>query len=179
MLFSLVLSMCHTQSQWSGLPVISLWCNMASEYGPLARYAKLRATHTPKMPGTFSPPLWVSDPDMQHGTCVAHVSWCMPGSLTIGFLWNRWRGIHSRHSRRMRNPQFCVSGKRPMRNYIQRMAIHKPWQSFSLSYWFHISVICSLFFLVWVVITVLQYASKVTSVLNTQHQRNECYLLET
>ena len=43
-----------------------------------------------------------------------HVPWCMPGSLTSGFLWSRWRGKCSRHSRRMRNPQFYVSGKRPM-----------------------------------------------------------------
>ena len=26
----------------------------------------------------------VSDPDMRHGTCVAHVPWCMSGSLTRG-----------------------------------------------------------------------------------------------
>ena len=41
------------------------------------------------MSGTFSPPPRVSDPDMHHGTCITHVSWCMPGSLTSGFLWNR------------------------------------------------------------------------------------------
>ena len=63
---------------------------------------------------TFSPPLRVSDPDMHHGSCVTHVSWCMPGSLTTGFLWSRWRGKCCRHSWRMRNPQFYVSGKRPM-----------------------------------------------------------------
>ena len=34
--------------------------------------------------------------------------------LTSGFLWSRRRGKHSRHSRGMRNPQFYVSGKRPM-----------------------------------------------------------------
>ena len=56
----------------------------------------------------------VSDPDMHHGTCVTHVPWCMPGSLTSGFLWSQWRWKQSRHSRRMRNPQFYVSGKRPM-----------------------------------------------------------------
>ena len=38
----------------------------------------------------------------------------MPGSLTSGFLWSRWRGKRSRHSRRMRNPQLYVSGKKPM-----------------------------------------------------------------
>ena len=43
-------------------------------------------------------------------TCRDDVS----GSLTNGFLWSRWRGKRSRHSRCMRNPQFCVSGKRPI-----------------------------------------------------------------
>ena len=81
-------------------------------HGPLARYVYLRVAHAPGMPGTFSPPPRVSDPDMHHGTCVMHVPWCMPGSLTSGFLWSRWRGKRSRHSRRMRNPQFYVSGKR-------------------------------------------------------------------
>ena len=33
------------------------------------------------------PPL--SDPDMHHGTCVTLVSWCMPGSLSSGFLCSR------------------------------------------------------------------------------------------
>ena len=42
--------------------------------------------------GTFSPSPHVSDPDMHHGTCVTHVPWCMPESLTSGFLLNRRRG---------------------------------------------------------------------------------------
>ena len=40
----------------------------------------------PEMPGTFSPPPRVSDPDMHHGTCVTHVPWCMPASLTGSFF---------------------------------------------------------------------------------------------
>ena len=83
-------------------------------HGPLTRYVKLRVAHAPGMPGTFSPPPRFSDPDMHHGTCETHVPWCMSGSLTSGFLWNRWRGKRSRHSRCMRNPQFYVSGKRPI-----------------------------------------------------------------
>ena len=68
--------------------------------------------------GRFTPPSQVRDPDMHHGTCVTHVPWCIPGSLTsTSFLLSRWRGKRSRHSRRMRNPQFCVSGKRPMEWY--------------------------------------------------------------
>ena len=40
----------------------------------------------------FPPPPLVSDPDMHHDTCVTHVPWCIPGSLTSCFLWSRWRG---------------------------------------------------------------------------------------
>ena len=82
--------------------------------GPLARYVKLPVAHAPRMPGTFSPPPRVSDSDMHYGTCMTHVSWCMPGSLTSSFLWNPWWGERSRHSRRMRNPQFYVAVKRPI-----------------------------------------------------------------
>ena len=35
----------------------------------LARYVKLRVAHAPGMPGTFSPPPRIGDPDMHHGTC--------------------------------------------------------------------------------------------------------------
>ena len=38
------------------------------------------------MPGTFSPPQRVRDPDMHHGTCVTHAPRCMPGLLTSGFF---------------------------------------------------------------------------------------------
>ena len=47
-------------------------------------------------------------------TCIMARAWCMPGSLTRGVLWSRWRGKRSRHSRHMRNPQFYVSVKRPI-----------------------------------------------------------------
>ena len=50
---------------------------------------KIAGAHALGMPGTFSPPPQVSDPDMHHVTCVTHVPWCMPGSLTSGFLWSR------------------------------------------------------------------------------------------
>ena len=55
-------------------------------YGPLVRYVKLRVAHAPGMPGTFSHPPRFNDPDMP---------WCMPGSLTSGFLLIRWRGKRS------------------------------------------------------------------------------------
>ena len=94
-------------------------------YGPFTRYTKFRVVHAPEMSGTFSPPPWVSDPDMHHGTCEAHVPWCLPGLQTIGFLWSRWRGKRSWHSRRMRNPQFYVYGKRPMR--LPQCQESSPW----------------------------------------------------
>ena len=78
------------------------------------------------MPGTFSPPPRASNPDMHHGTCVTHVPWCMPGSLTSSFFWSRWLGKRSRHSRRMRNPQFYVSGKRPMK-ILHQLSIALLW----------------------------------------------------
>ena len=59
-------------------------------HGPLARYIKLWVAYAPGMPGTFFSPPRVRDPDMHHGTCVTKGPWCMPGSLTSGFLWSRW-----------------------------------------------------------------------------------------
>ena len=82
--------------------------------GSLARYVKVRVAYAPGMSGTFSPPLRVRYPDMYYSTCMTHLPWCMPGSLTSGFLWSRWWGKRSRHSRRRCKQQFYVSGKRPI-----------------------------------------------------------------
>ena len=51
--------------------------------------------------------LWV----LAMSTCFLY----MPGSLPSGFIWSRWRGKRSRHSRHMRNAQFYVSGKRSIK----------------------------------------------------------------
>ena len=83
------------------------------QYGLLSRYVKLRVAHASGMPGTFSPPPGVRDPDMHHGTCVTHVPWRMPGSLTSGFLWSWWRGKRSCYSQRVRNPQFTYLVRGP------------------------------------------------------------------
>ena len=91
------------------------WCDLLLN-GPLARYVRLWVEHSPGMPGTLFPR--VSHRDMHHGTCVTHVPWCIPGSLTSGFLWSQWREKRSRHSRRMRNPQFYASGKRPIKGRL-------------------------------------------------------------
>ena len=70
----------------------------------------------------------VSDPDMHHGTCVTHVPWCMSVSLNRGS-----GGKRSRHSRRMRNQQFYVFGKRPMVPLLPHHLLAKrhPWPKFT------------------------------------------------
>ena len=87
---------------------------MISTRGPLIRYVKSRVAHALGMPGTFSPPPRVNNPDMHHGTCLTYVLRWMPGLLTSGFLWSRWWEKLSRHSRRMDNRQFYISGERPI-----------------------------------------------------------------
>ena len=102
----------------------------------------------------------ISDPDMHHGTCVTHVPWCMPRRLTSGFLWSWWRGKRSRHSRRMYNPQFGVSGKRPVvpvpyicgticsqfydRRYLCTSWIFRHHQE---QYWLHLLLFCNYWWL--------------------------------
>ena len=77
--------------------------------GPLTRYANLQIAHVSRMPGTLSPwstsrkPL-VSDPCVHHARALMHLGIAKP----------RWREKRSRHSWRMRNPPFCISGKRSM-----------------------------------------------------------------
>ena len=81
---------------------------------PLTRYEQVCVAHAPGMPKTFSPPLRVSDSDMHHSTCVTHMPWCIPGSLSSFFLWSLWWGKRSPHLLRKRNPQLYVSCKRPI-----------------------------------------------------------------
>ena len=84
------------------------------KHGPLTRYIKLRVAHAAGMPETFSPPPTSKETasyrsehasrHVRHARAVMHAGIANP----------RWRGKRSRHSRRMHNPQFYVSGKRPM-----------------------------------------------------------------
>ena len=101
----------YTSLEYAFVELCLLWLCYAipvRAYGPLARYVILRVAQASGMPGTFSLPPRVSDPDMHHGTCVPHVPWCMPGSLFSSFLWSRSLGKRSRHSRCMRNPIVCI-----------------------------------------------------------------------
>ena len=84
---------CHTRNEAS---------NAAHNVLPRAscQIRKIAGVHAPRMPDRFPRYQGVSDPDMHHSTCVTHVPWCMPGSLTSGCPWSRRRGKRSRHSRR-------------------------------------------------------------------------------
>ena len=61
-------------------------------HGSLASYVKLWVAHAPGMLGTFPRHRGYGDSDMHHGTCVTHVPWYMPESLTSGFPWSLWQG---------------------------------------------------------------------------------------
>ena len=78
--------------------------------GPLTIYVKLRAAHTPRMPGTFSPPLTSKETASKRSLHASrHVRHARAG-MHVGIVNQRWRGKRSRHSRR--NPQFYAPGKR-------------------------------------------------------------------
>ena len=123
-------------SSWQSLNIISMaqckkdvtpllmhW-SCVSLQGSLARCVKVRVARAPGMSGKFSRHRGLAIP-----TCITARAWrtcrdawgCMPGSLTSGFPWSRWRGKLSRHSRRMRNPRFYVSGKRPITALISHL----------------------------------------------------------
>ena len=56
----------------------------------------------------------VSDPGMHHGVGILSESGHTRAVTHAGIANPRWRGKRSRHSRRMHNHQFYVSGKRPI-----------------------------------------------------------------
>ena len=76
-----------------------------------------------------------------HCTCSTHVSWCILGSLNSGFLC-RWRGKCSRHSQRMRNPQFCVSGKRPTAPVFAVLSVMSYWPTLPMHWGLHQWEVC-------------------------------------
>ena len=83
-------------------------------YGPLTRYVKLRVAHAPGMPGKFSPPPTSKETaSKRFRHTPRHVREART-VLHVGIANLRWREKRSRDSQRMRNPQFYVSGKRPM-----------------------------------------------------------------
>ena len=92
------------QSCATGSTVSYRYDSFSAANGPLIKYVKLRLAHAPGMPETFSPSL----------TSKETASWPSRAVMHVGIANSQWRGKRSRHSRSMRNPQFYVSGKRPI-----------------------------------------------------------------
>ena len=90
-------------------------------YGPFIRYVKLRVAHAPGMPGTFSPsPTSKETASLRFRHASRHVRHAC-AVMHAGIANPQWRGKRSRRSRHMRNPQFYVSGKRPMNEWQHYM----------------------------------------------------------
>ena len=83
-------------------------------HGPLAKYAKLRVAHVPGMPGTFSPATDFKETTSQRSRHASRHVRHARAVMHVGIAYPQWLGKRSRHSRHMPNPQFYVSGKRPM-----------------------------------------------------------------
>ena len=93
--------------------------------GSLTRYAKLRVTHAPGMPGTFYPPPTLKETAgyrSRHASRHVHHARAV---MRAGIANPRWRVKRSRHSRRMHNPQFSLFGKRPMQVKLES-CINRP-----------------------------------------------------
>ena len=99
---------------------------MDSGNGPLTRYVKLLVAHAPGMPGTFSPPPISKETASYRSRHTSRHVCHARAVMHVGIANPRWRGKWSRHPRRMRNPQFYVSGKRPMATnyYMNRWRVN-------------------------------------------------------
>ena len=88
--------------------------SMHHRNGPLARSVKLRIAHAADMPGTFSSPPTSKETVSKWSRHASRHVRDARAVMHVGIANPRWRGKCSRHFRRMRNPQFYVSGKRPI-----------------------------------------------------------------
>ena len=99
---------CHQSSVDTRINFIRGRC---LHHGSLTRYGKLQIAHGPGMPGTFSPtPTSKGTASLRSRHASRHLRHAR-AVMHVGIANPRWRGKRSRHSRRMNNPQFYVSGK--------------------------------------------------------------------
>ena len=84
---------------------LSFLKNKSSCNGTLARYLQLRLYMHRECRERFPRHRALVITTCNHGTCVT----CRDACLTNGALWSWWQGERSRHSRRMRNPQFFLN----------------------------------------------------------------------
>ena len=100
-------------SCWHILSVFT-GCIACDMHGPLARYVKLWVAHVPGMPGTFSPWPTSKETASWRSRLASRRVRDTRAVMHVGIANPRWQGNFSQQSRRMRKPQFYVSGKRPM-----------------------------------------------------------------
>ena len=99
-----------------------------SFHGSLTRYIKLLVAHEPEMPGTFPPSPTSKETTSKRSRHASRHARHAHAAMHVGIVNTQCRGKYSRQSRRMRNPEFYVSGKRPMgqRGYLGFVSIsHK------------------------------------------------------
>ena len=73
--------------------------------------------HATGMPETFSPPPTSKETASQRSRHASRHVRHARAVMHVGIANPRWRGKRSRHSLRMRNPQFYASGKRPITSW--------------------------------------------------------------
>ena len=94
--------------------------------GPLTRYVKLWIAHALGVPGRFSPPTTSKETLAQHAQHASRHVRHAHALMHVGIANLRWPGKRSWHSRHMRNPQFYVSGKRPIERYLCQVSKYRP-----------------------------------------------------
>ena len=113
-------------NHWEHNQMLQAW--MSLERVPLIHLSRWQSIKNETRLQTFKMSMCLLPDRKNCGLCMRQECWecfphhrglviptCMSGSVTSGFLWSRWGGKRSRHSRCMRNSLFCVCGKRPMR----------------------------------------------------------------
>ena len=136
----------------------------ALSHGPHDRCVKLRVAHAPGMPGTFSPPSTSKETASERSRRASRHVRHARAVMHVGIANARWREKRSRHSQRMRNLQFCVSGKRHIvwelaetskTGAFLKDLFHMRFFSYNTSIWYsHIIQLtkdenCSYHFLLW------------------------------
>ena len=91
---------------------------MTIAHGHLTRYAKLWVAMRRECRGRFPRHRLQRKPLASDGVRDA------PAVMPVGIAKPRWRGKRSRHSRRMHNPQFRVSDKRPVAGTTSLVPCH-------------------------------------------------------
>ena len=108
----------------------------------LSRCITLRVAHAPGIPGTSSTPRTSRETASLRSRHASRHVRPARAVMHVGNTYSRWRGKRSRHSRCMRNPQFYLSGKRPMPSplliWIICVQFIKPkWSWFGLCFFFY------------------------------------------